>query len=1422
MKRTPQQQKTIDAPHGNILVSAAAGSGKTSVMTERIVTRIVNGELDIRNILVMTFTDAAAKSMSEKIEKRLREALLNAQNMQLSAHLSKQLAFLKQGFISTIHAFCLDVIRNFYYEATDENGKVILEPGFRIEDQGEAGILLSKALDSVMERQYISCDIEPLSQETKHFLNLVDSYGSSKTDAPLKDLLSNFYHFLRSMPDYIGWIKTQLDILNRTLEDFDNSACYKTIYNGLILRLKRASDAMPEFRSLIYGYVELYKDKKKNDAAMSTFKEFIGFIEDAATLIESKTLTWDEVFELFHAAPLIPNLKRSKTDSLEKTEILDLFDNNFAELMHFTTGEYKTAKYKSKYVFDQSFVFYSKQDEILNDMKSMKPVIIKFCEIILLLDKEYNDLKFASNMIDFGDFEHIALKILKAPQIQNYYKGKFKEIYLDEYQDTSSIQEAILELVSSQNCFMVGDVKQSIYKFRHARPQIFMNKYNTFESDGFAKSGSVYELNKNFRSVCGILNAVNNVFYQIMSTDAGEIEYNEAQSLITHREDDVLDQTPVEVMLIDISVGQKFTKENDGVELPAGDRAFAEGNEVGLSSNGFHPSLEGNESVNKSDNEDNNICSSDANNGNTCNSDRSYKMSNESSHYKYNDDKNSNGSNEHIENSDNSESEESSKNAESEWPSEDENATDEPNDATIKSKSSDDSTNGIALTKEESSKYAKEALGVAVKISELISQGIKPGQIAVLARTKNICDVFTDTIKSLGIPSESDKAQGFLELYELKIIESFLRILDNPMQDIPLVSVMKSSIFGSAFSEEELLTIRILKRDIEFFHECCKNYRDNGSDEILKEKLNSFYSWLDEYRWKLDYLSTSEIMEVLFTSTGFLAKAGAKPDGALRILSLQQFLDWARNYDLTRQAGLNQFIKYMDSIHDKSQDKSPFGVEESTADAVKIMTMHKSKGLEYEVVFLVGNDRRISPKGIKDKLLFSEELGIGFNYVNLDLQYSYPTPLVFAMQEKMRTAELAEEMRLFYVGMTRAMNRLFITGTCKPDDNVNGKGFAPLIDKVRSLSDEKPVPSHMVLSAKSTLEWILMSISRNPFIDFEPLGISPYKNLKFKTEKGDPEILLEVATSSSPTDSLFHSKSWSVSVVNFKEAEEKAAAIIKNAVNQIETDDSTDQNSKPFSSLEDFTKQFEGKFEFSYPFKEHTQKPLKISVSEIKRTQGDGSSVFETQGDGSSVLETTQTQRDGSSVRGINTSMKELDYKTLKTLGSREAGIAVHSFIRYMNLDLLMNKPDIETIVSHLTEMRDKELINEIEFNYLANYTGYFLAYIESSLAQRIYIAKKKNQQLLYREMPFTMKLEDTFVQGMIDCWFIEDNQAVLVDYKTDKINASKDEIMSILKTRYKTQLFYYSQAITKVTGLKVKEAIIWLMDAKTSFTIEI
>ncbi|MHB1452875.1 MAG: helicase-exonuclease AddAB subunit AddA [Saccharofermentanales bacterium] len=1315
MELTAQQKKIVEIPAGNILVSAAAGSGKTSVMTQRIVKRIRSHELDIRNVLVMTFTDAAARSMKEKIEKQLKDLMNDEKVPEERRYLSGQLQHLGHCNISTIHSFCLEIVRNFYYEARNRDGEFIVEPGFRIEDTGEADVLLAQAADDIFEEKYEKCDLSPEDPDSIRFLRLTETYGTQRSDRAVREMLQEFYHFARSLPDYDSWMELQLKTLRDTALDFEGSQCRKEILQALALRLENAAAGLDEFCAILDSDPLIYKDKAKNIEAVDALRNFAGFVDGMKKLLSSSDAGWDQVYHLFKEMPDVSSLKGKASE--DKKELRRLFEKHFAELVYFGTGKYGSRTYSKDFLFNTDYIFTSDAAGIQKDILYMVPMAEELFSLTSQIDRRYAKLKRESNMIDFGDFEHMALLILRSGNAGSYYREKFREIYIDEYQDTSSIQEAVISLISGDNLFMVGDVKQSIYRFRHAKPEIFLRKYKAFSEgvltgDGAAQ-GQLVELNKNFRSLEGILEAANNVFYQIMSEESGEVDYTSDHALIPFRKPEDGNIAQVELLLTDL------------------DEAAAE--DSGSGSTG--------------DSEDMPAAGSDDGTGT------------------------------------------------------------DPENEEEPSENSEDPLSG-----EEKTAYEQEAVTVASEIIGLLNRGIKPGDIAVLSRTRSICGIFADTLELHGIEVLRETGNTGPDYYELRVAEEFLTVLDNPCQDIPLAGLMRSPFFGAGFSEDELLEIRLSAgKAAVFFYECCERYRDSGEDAALRVKVEEFYQKIAYYRSMSDYRTAGEILEKMYRESGLFAYASGMPDGPRRLKYLDSFRDWTHRFASVRHCGLYEIVRYLESLKEKIGGESPFPIEESLTDRVRVMTIHRSKGLEYGTVFIVGSSRRLSPGRRNGSVLLSENNAPGLWFINPDKQYKYPTPLVHAVSESMIKGELAEEMRLLYVAMTRAKDRLYISGTIRGSQNREGKGMAEVVAKARKYPADNPLPSYLALSAKSTLDWIVMALARNPAVDF-----------------GFPEEDAGAAGGSGARKQEFYSDFWRIRISAAGEQVQQvqpqnavpvpAAAVCRSSPG---LPDST--------SAEGYAADLRLKFFGGYPYEDAVRRPLKFSAGEIKRreqAEDDENPVrIGTGVEPSSVI---------TSARSINTVIKEAGGASEDEITGAERGIAVHSFLRYADTALLTGNCNDSLVSEHLTEMIRTGMVTEREGTILGQYIDKFVLYYNSGLAAAINSAGTGEYGRLFREIPFTLRIscrefyaaggfaenDCVHVQGIIDCWFEEGDGAVLVDYKTDSIAGNRNAVSGELDKRYNTQLSIYSRAIREIMGIKVKKALIWLVGAAEAYEI--
>ncbi len=1355
MELTGQQKRIVGMPAGDILVSAAAGSGKTSVMTQRIVSRIRNRELDIGSVLVMTFTDAAARSMREKIEKQLRELLFAETDPAERGYLSGQLQRLGTCNISTIHAFCLEVIRNFYYEIRDDAGGTVVEPGFRIEDAGEADVLLSEAVDGLFEARYEACDRDPDDPENMLFLQLAETYGTLRSDTPVRELIKSLYGFLRSMPDYGKWMEDRMENLRKTAEDFNGSACRKEIFQALRLRAANALEGLGDFRAILASGPVIFRDPKRNAEAVTSLRQFADFIGDLAKAAALPGTDWDTVYRMFASMP-DPSSLNGRTSSEDKKELRHIFDRHFAELVFFGTGMFGTKAHNSHFLYKTDFVFTSDAAGIERDIAFMGPLAGELFRLAGETDRRYAALKRESNMIDFSDFEHMALRILREGNAGGYYREKFKEIYIDEYQDTSGIQEAVISAVARGNVFMEGDIKQSIYRFRHARPEIFLGKLLTF-SDGAdaggaggadgavrAPGGCLAELNRNFRSVRGILEAVNDVFYQIMSADSGEVDYSAEHALVPFREPGEGCALRVQLLMTDTDAAESA----GGPADPSGPADAAD-------------------------------------------------------------------------------------------------APDGGDDAGTGSGETEDGESGVqedgsgdALTAEDLKACEKEAVTVAAEIAALIASGTAPGDVAVLARTKSQCAVFADALEKSGIDVLREAGGSDPDYYELEVAEQFLQVLDNPCQDIPLAGLMRSPFFGTGFSEEELLEIRISGGEgSAYFHECCGRYRREGEREALRRKLEGFFDKIESCRAMADHRTPGEILEKMYGDSGLFAYASVMPEGDRRIRYLNAFRDWAHHYASSRHCGLYGTMRRLGALRERADPEPLFPVEESRADRVRVMTIHKSKGLEYGTVFIAGLSRKLSPGRQSGPVLLTADRDPGLWFIDPERQCKYPTPLVHAASESIIKSELAEEMRLLYVAMTRARDRLVLSGTYSASAFREGRGFSETADKASRHAPDAPLPFHLVLSAGSAADWIFMALARNPHVDLRILGAEAEETPQ------DAASAAKEKAGSGEEDCRFYSDCWEIRPVRAG----KTAAGLPGRTDVLphpsETEDAETEGTGEDaartgreSSLPEEWKDAEYedvlrvKFFGRYAYENAAGKPLKFSAGEIEQPDLPGREDPDAEPGIPVDLPAAAVP-----ARSINMVLRKAQGAEDAGMSAAERGTAVHSFLRLADIEKPAGDLTAEGVRDHLQEMLRSGMIGQKESDAIMQYARPLAAFFAGPLAARMRAASARGPGSLFREIPFTLRIgcrefygedegfsEDdaVHVQGIIDCWFIEEDGAVLVDYKTDAITGSRAEIAGELQRRYGTQLSVYARAIREIAGIPVKQAVIWLAGAGESYEI--
>ena len=978
VKWTNEQKQAIEEKGSNILVAAAAGSGKTAVLVERIINRILNDKIDIDKLLVVTFTNAAASEMRERIldaiYKKIEEDPSNIE-------LQRQITLLNKASICTIHSFCLDVIRNNFYE-------INISPNFRIGDTAEIELLKQETLDDLFEKKYF--------EEDEDFLKLVDTYTGYRGDEPLKELVMEIYKFIQSSPFPRKWLEEKVEEFN--IKDLSLDFA-KTKWGELILE-----EYEKNIDETILGLKNVKKDLDSNPE-LEKFSQVIRLDLENLELLKANLDSWDKVYEL------------SQSFSFTKWPVDRKIQSNIKD-----EAKEKRDKINKKFkgIKDKIFIYTSK--EAVQDLQEVYEILNLLKKVVLEFEKAYSKVKLERNVIDFNDIEHLALKILIKEEDGKYvptevakkYKDKFEEIAIDEYQDSNMVQEYILTSISKgNNIFMVGDVKQSIYKFRQAMPELFLSKYEKYKlkKDKQENDDLKIQLFKNFRSRENILSTSNLVFQEIMSKKLGDVEYNEDEYL---------------------NLGANYP-DIDNVDFAG----KTEIDVINLNKNQIEEETEDTEN------------------------------------------------NERIEDS------------------------------------------------------ILEAKYVAKKIQELINSNYyvfdkKQGyrkitykDIVVLLRsTATLAPIYEKEIADLGMPVFSDTSSEYLNSVEIQTIISVLKIIDNPMQDIPLVTVMRSMIGG--FTDNDLIEIRLADKNCNFYESILK--AQVQVSEELRIKINNFLEKIENWREANEYLNLDELIWKIYLDTGYYNYVGLMQNGKLRQANLKMLFERAKQYESASFKGLFNFINFIDKLRLSSGDLGSAKIIGENEDVIRIMSIHKSKGLEFPVVFLSSTGKKFNMQDLNKKVLLHQDIGLGPTYTNYEKKIEYPTLAKEAIKIVTKREILAEEMRVLYVALTRAKEKLVITGIEKDvNDSIDSKQKELEIYKD---STENKMNPNLVGKYKSYIDWIELVYLKNKDKDIMKFNIINKKDIlkdKAEEKESDIDILKEIknrATSKENMDKIKQELEW--------------------------------------------------------------------------------------------------------------------------------------------------------------------------------------------------------------------------------------------------------------------------------------------------------
>ena len=1225
-KWTKEQKQAIYEKGNNILVAAAAGSGKTAVLVERIINKAINEKIDINKLLVVTFTNAAASEMRERvlnaIYKKLEEEPENE-------NLQRQISLLNIANICTIDSFCLDIVKNNFYELDN------ISPNFRIAETTEIEILKQEILDELFEQKY--------EQDNEDFIKLINTYTSYKDDTPLKDLILKIYNYINSNPFPKEWLKQKVEMFN--IKDKLNEDFSRTIWGKILLQ---------EIKDELIDDISILMDAQKMINNNDDFIPFYQTIESdiqQLEIIKANLDNWDKAYEIFQKFNFVI-WPRKKNDSDLKDEVKAIRDS---------------VKKKFKQKLEKILISTSEQNN--QDIYDMYNILQKLQNLVLEFEDVFSKKKKEKNIADFNDIEHFALNILikkdeygniHKTEVAKRYMEQFEEIAIDEYQDSNEVQEYILSSVSrGNNIFMVGDVKQSIYKFRQAMPELFLNKYNSYSiiEDTFLEEddinitnntkeeinkllenkdikGKKIQLFKNFRSRNNILDFTNLIFKNIMSQQLGEIEYNKKEFL---------------------NFGAEYYKENN------------------------------------------------------------------------------------------------------------QNIKTEIN--IINMKKNIEPENEIDILQEEEQEYFEdleiEAKFIANKIEELIKnkyqiydkkiesyRNATYKDIAILLRsTKNKANIYEQEITKLGIPVFCDNTQDYLETIEIQTIMSLLKIIDNPIQDIPLVTVLRSNIAG--FTDDELVEIRLSDKNSDFYH--CMIKAKTNTTEILKEKIITFLDKLEQWRKENEYLALDELIWKIYKETGFYNYVGLMTNGNLRQANLKMLFERAKKYETTSFRGLYNFINFIERLKTSSGDLNSAKIIGENDNVVRIMSIHKSKGLEFPIVFIANTNKQFNEQDLKkESVLLHKELGIGAKYINYNAQVQYDTLTREAVKNIIRNENISEEMRILYVATTRAKEKLIITGLTKDAEKLSEK-----IKKQVNIYNKKSDKINPILikKFKTYLEWILLT---------------------YEYEKNNVTNLLDL------------------NIINLSE-------IIKND-NEKELVSSKDilKIIEEKNIDESLIKSIQEKIEYDYPNKLLTTIPTKTSVTKIKLLKQIND-----------LNKNNEEEKKSINNEIFFTKPLFMQDNEEQELTSAEKGTVIHKCLQLLNNK---EKYNMQKIKQLLDTMQFKKIITEKEKKSINPYK--ILEYTKSKIweelieAKEIYKEKPFYTNIPANEIYNTDVNENILVQGIIDLYFIDKNdKLVLVDYKTDFVKEGEEDKLAY---KYNEQLKLYKDALEDALGRKVDRVIIY------------
>ena len=1242
---TEKQQHVIDARGRNVLVSAAAGSGKTAVLVERIVRMVSDKEhpVDIDRLLVVTFTNAAAAQMRERISSALNDRLAADPE---NEHLQRQTTLLHNARITTIDSFCLFVLRNQFHT-------IGLDPGFRIAEEGECKLMRREVLAEVLEECYAA--------EEPGFLDCMEYFNPGSRDTAVEEIVWKLYDFAMSTPFPEAWLQDRKKDYAVPADSVGDGAASLAAFEDIpwVVNLMR------QVRLLLEGCARKLTDAVRmceEPDGPYMYGELLEREREMAEMLLGRCAEgYDALYTAFETVQF-DRLPSKKDDSVSpiKREVVKGIRTEVKEQL----GDI------------QKKFFFRGKEQILQQMEVCGAAVVALADLTLAFKKAFDEKKRDKNILDFDDIEHFALSALvQADEEGKYvptrtaleYRNYFHEILIDEYQDSNLVQEYILSCISGEdegryNRFMVGDVKQSIYKFRLARPELFLEKYEAYgqQPEG-QETAEKIDLHQNFRSRREVLDSTNAVFEQIMGKEVGGIVYDDLAALHT------------------------------GAVYPAQEDDWTNTTELLLFRTDEKP--------------------------------------------------------------------------------------------------------------EELSAKEQEAYGVAAKIKELMREfhvtdeasgtfrPVSYRDIVILLRTTSGWDeIFKRVLEEEGIPVHMTSRTGYFAAGEVQELLHFLRVLDNPLQDIPLYGVLHAYLGG--FTEEEIALIKAAYPKKKYLYDALKaciqpggvpeNSEENMQADAaivsrhLAEKIAGFLDRINRYRRLSSYLSVEELLQTILRETDYLNYVTVRPEGNKRRANVEMLLVKAAEYEKTSYFGLYHFLRYMEQLEKYEVDYGEALLQDENADVVRIMSIHKSKGLEFPVCFVSGLAKGFQTRDASGHLVLDIDEGIGVDYVNPIKRVRGENLRKNVIAEKLKVDNLAEELRILYVAMTRAKEKLILTAAVKAPDKLAAV-MVPLQWK-----DEVILPYDVLLGTGSFLELILLSLARNRCADefYRECGLEP--------DAGNP----------------LYERDMSIRVV-LSGWEDTVEAKLEEAVRMEEakrklllSDPSKDVDTTLMTRMSDV-------FAYCYPHESLKNLYTKTTVSELKMAGMQEETDF---------------------------SFKLFDEETVVPylpgfLGKEEQvsgsmrGSAFHKVMELLDFTLLtkevnMDRKAAENLLKgQLAVMRREGRLSEEYYAVVS--ISKIVSFMMSETALRMGEAARAGR--LYKEQPFVLGLaanrlnsefpqeETVLIQGIIDVFFEENGRYVLLDYKTDAVETAQE-----LVKRYHVQLDYYTEALEQSFGCRDTERILY------------